>query len=136
LDYIIIQPDRLFDLAIAQHVKDRREGLLEDHALLRIHFDDSRTDIITACNRIDPLGLSVHGPVHRLERALVDQWPDQRAGFARIADRDPGEQLLEARHQPIGDGFMDDQSAKRSAALSRRARGGEQDRPLGQFQVG
>ena len=66
---------------------------------------------------------------------MVDQWPDQRLGLARIADFDAAEQLPQPADQLIGNRLMDDQASQGGAALTGSAGGGEQDRPLGQRQI-
>ncbi len=74
--------------------------------------------------------------MHRVEGALVDEWADEGAGFARVADDDGGVDLFELRDELVVDAVVDDEAAEGGAALACGAHGGEGDGAEGEVEVG
>src|SRR3982751_2107617 len=131
----ILDCDRLVEVAVAQHIEDRREGFLEDTALVRVELNDRGTYVEAAGHRIDALdALPEHG-FHAVECGLVDQRTDQRARLTRVADLCLSEEFPDALDQLIGDAVMDDHTPERRAALPCGTRRREQDRPRSQFEI-
>ena len=73
------------------------------------------------------------GGFHRVERALVDQRPDEHAALRGIADRELLVDRQDSIAQFVGDRFVHDQPPQRRAALAAGAGRGEHDRAHGQF---
>ena len=101
LRHVVVQRDRLVEIAVAHHVKDRRERLVAYDRGLRGHLDDRRMHVVGVrlCGSCDALA-AAHVAAFALalrssarciavERGRVDQRSDQRAGVERIADLEP-----------------------------------------------
>src|SRR3982750_4294808 len=118
----VLDSDRLVEVAVAQDIEDRREGFLEDTALMRVELNDRRTYVEAAGHRIDALDALSEHRFHAVECGLVDQRTDQRARLTRVADLCLSEQFFDALDQLIGDAVMDVHTPERGAALPCRTR--------------
>ena len=115
-----MQRQRLVEVAIFEHVEDRREGLLDHRADLGRHLDQSRAgvervgavDIDALAAMDDPargLGLGER-LLHRRECAAVDQRADQRRRSGGVADRNVAIDLRQLGRQGVIDALVHDEA--------------------------
>ena len=90
--------DRFIQIAIFQHVKDRREGFALDHFYLFSHLDKRRPYIKRfVCGLINKNTFAagyrtavalclLKGTLHGGKRIRIDQRADERARLARISN--------------------------------------------------
>lgn len=92
--------NRLIEIAVLHHIKDRREGLFQHRPCLFRHFDKCRLYIIGIRRTRIHAPAAIHHAVmrlgrferllHAVESRLVHQRSDKRRCFERIADGDGG----------------------------------------------